>query len=212
MTGGGMVRGGRRRTRLTGGLVLVLLGTGIPPVAAQRFCPSVQPGPGRRWATTSNCCSQLSPPLACNTVSPALQGGRRNAIVVVEDDFGHCMSGFMGGRCARRGSRCMGKTCANARWLSCESTADCPDAGPPTGCGPSPSACTAEVANECPAGTPCTHGYCRQCTSDAQCAPDICVDGLCSPRASCDGAFECARGVGTCQAGTCVESGGPCAA
>src|SRR5262249_15590266 len=108
--GGDVHRYGRTET----GLGLALAATlALAAVArAQPLCPITSPAPGGHWAATSGCCSALSPALNCSSVSPALQGGKRNVVVVVEDDFGHCMSGFMGGRCARPSQPCEGKVCS----------------------------------------------------------------------------------------------------
>lgn len=173
--------------------------------ARAQVCPAPTVGGAGHWPATSDCCRQLSPPLQCASVSPGLAGGKKNVLFVVLDDHGHCQNGFMGGRCARGGSRCTGKVCSNARWIACGVPADCPPAAP----GEPAVAC----APADPLGCDCTHGYCRQCSDTVQCAGgELCVDGLCSPRAPCSADFQCARGIGTCQNRSCVESGAPCSA
>src|SRR5262245_61208341 len=105
--------------------LLLLLSFGPRDAAAQRLCPAAGSG-GGHWPATATCCRDLSPALSCTSVSPALRGGRRNVVVAVLDDFGHCQSGFMGGRCVRQGTRCEGTVCSNARWMSCRNVLNCP--------------------------------------------------------------------------------------
>ncbi len=109
--------------------------------------------------------------------------GERNVIVAVMDDHGYCQNGFLGGRCVRD-KACAQKVCTTDPSQACSDASECPTGG----CGETP-----------------------ECNVEANClAAEICAEGVCSPAAPCTGNFQCARGVGTCLAGTCSVSSAPC--
>jgi hypothetical protein len=149
-------------------------GQPTPPPGA--YCPRVTPpGVPGNIPASSSCCGQFQ--CAAGVESDGLANDRRNVVIAILDDHGHCQYGFMGGRCAGPAT---GQTMRR-----CDSSSECPN----------------EVA--------CVHGYCAQCNEDGDCGGDLCLEGLCSPRASCTGDFECARGIGSCGR-TCAISGDPC--
>ncbi len=156
-----------------------------------------------RWPA-AGCCSATAFDNSCSAAAPALTGDRKNVVMIILDDQGYCQHGSMQGRCAQRRRPCGGKSCEGAPWIDCTADADCP-----AGCGETAGACIDAPNSGCDDGETCTNGYCSECADDDDCDHlDICIEGLCSPRASCMvsdgetstdmGDYVCARGMGTC--------------
>jgi hypothetical protein len=128
-------------------------------------------------------------------VSDGLAGGRRNVVIAILDDHGHCQFGFMGGRCAGK---------PGVPLIRCEPGVVCPGSAPCVHgyC----RQCTEDSA--CGAGAMCLEGLCSPraaCSGDFECARGIgeCGDRHCAVSgAPCDEQSPCAptdRCIGQCE-------------
>src|SRR5690606_7082941 len=88
-------------------LAIFLLALLLAPGAASGqnvLCPQATPAPSGgspvpgNIPSSASCCSEFQ--CAAGEASTGLQDDRRNVIIAVLDDHGHCQFGFMGGRCA----------------------------------------------------------------------------------------------------------------
>ncbi len=205
--------------RATGWAMAAVLAVAVAPGMASGFtCPT---SGGRNPASEGFCSG------ACTTPDAAWvdDENRSSLVLAVMDDQGYCQFGFQHGRCAAPAAdtHCT-QTCSNAAWIYCQRDADCPgdgtcddaDPSPPQVCSNALTTTCTTASLDCPSGgtcvdRPCRHGFYQQCVVDADCAvasgqwPQVCSDGLCSPRASCveGGDFVCGRG--RCDGGYCTN-------